>query len=139
MTNQRVISRNTESSELDSDYKWGFTMDIDEEAFPKGLSEDVVKLISAKKNEPDWMLEWRLQAFDFWKRQDYSEPKWANVSHPPIDFQDIHYYAAPKNKADGPKSLDEVDPELIEGFNNCLLYTSPRPRDRGCSRMPSSA
>ena len=117
MTNQRVISRNTESSELDSDYKWGFTMDIDEEAFPKGLSEDVVKLISAKKNEPDWMLEWRLQAFDFWKRQDYREPKWANVSHPPIDFQDIHYYAAPKNKADGPKSLDEVDPELIEGFN----------------------
>ena len=117
MTNQRVISRNTTSTELDSDYKWGFTIDIDEDAVPKGLSEDVVRLISAKKNEPEWMLEWRLKAFRFWMRQNYEEPKWANVHHPPIDFQDIRYYVAPGSKKDGPKSLDEVDPEVLEAFN----------------------
>ena len=117
MTNQRVISRNTTSTELDSDYKWGFTIDIDEDAVPKGLSEDVVRLISAKKNEPEWLLEWRLRAFRFWMRQNYEEPKWANIHHPPIDFQDIRYYVAPGSKKDGPKSLDEVDPEVLEAFN----------------------
>ena len=114
---QRVISRDTTSEELNSDYKWGFTIDIEEEAFPKGLSEDVVRLISAKKNEPEWMLEWRLRAYRFWSRQNYTEPTWANVEYPPIDFQDIHYYAAPKSADDGPKSLDEVDPEVLEAFN----------------------
>ena len=94
---QRVISRDTTSEELNSDNKWGFTIDIEEEAFPKGLSEDVVRLISAKKNEPEWMLEWRLRAYRFWSRQNYTEPTWANVEFPPIDYQDIHYYAAPKS------------------------------------------
>ena len=98
---QRVISRETTSEELNSDYQWGFTIDIEEEAFPKGLSEDVVRLISAKKNEPQWMLDWRLRAYRFWSRQTYTEPTWANISHPPIDYQDIHYYAAPKSAKDG--------------------------------------
>jgi Fe-S cluster assembly protein SufB len=116
MTTSRVISRtSTTSEELHSDYKWGFTIDIEQDAAPKGLSEEVVHYISAKKNEPDWMLEWRLKAYRHWVRQNYQEPKWANVHHAPIDFQDIHYYAAPKK--DRPKSLEEVDPELLEAFN----------------------
>ena len=115
MTSQRVISRT--SRDLDSEYKWGFTIDIDEDFIPKGLSEDVVRLISAKKNEPNWMLEWRLKAFKFWSRQTYQEPQWAHIHHPPIDYQDIYYYAAPASQKDGPKSLDEVDPEVLEAFN----------------------
>ena len=115
MTSQRVISRT--SRDLDSEYKWGFTIDIDEDFIPKGLSEDVVRLISAKKNEPNWMLEWRLKAFKFWSRQTYQEPQWAHIDHPPIDYQDIYYYAAPASQKDGPKSLDEVDPEVLEAFN----------------------
>src|SRR3990172_2439301 len=111
----RVISRT--STDIDSDYKWGFTFDLDADLAPKGLNEDIVRLISAKKNEPDWMLEWRLRAYRHWIKLDYEEPTWANIHHPPIDFQDIYYYAAPRPKKDRPKSLDEVDPELVEAFN----------------------
>ena len=117
MATQRVISRNTASEDLQSDYKWGFSIDIEEETAPKGLNEDIVRLISAKKNEPEWMLEWRLKAFRYWLRLNCEEPTWANIKHPTIDFQNIYYYAAPVTKTDGPKSLDEVDPELIEAFN----------------------
>ena len=122
MTSRRVISRTTTSSDLDSDYKWGFTIDIEEDFIPKGLSEDVVRLISAKKNEPDWMLEWRLKAFQFWSRQTYQEPRWAHIQHQPIDYQDIYYYAAPSSQKDGPKSLDEVDPEVLEAFSKLTRY-----------------
>lgn len=97
-----------------SEYKYGFTSDIDQELAPKGLSEDTVRYISAKKNEPEWMLDWRLKAFKKWQEMD--EPDWANVDYPKVDYQDISYYAAPKKK-DGPKSLDEVDPELLDTFN----------------------
>lgn len=97
-----------------SEYKYGFTSDIDQELAPKGLSEDTVRYISAKKNEPEWMLEWRLKAYQKWLEMD--EPEWANVDYPKVDYQDISYYAAPKKK-DGPKSLDEVDPELLSTFN----------------------
>ena len=114
-TTPKVISRETEFAE--SDYKWGFTIDIESDVAPKGLSEDIVRFISAKKNEPEWMLEWRLKAYRHWTRQDSQEPGWANVHHPPIDFQDIIYYAAPVTRGDGPKSLDEVDPELVAAFN----------------------
>ncbi len=117
MATQRVISRNTASEDLQSDYKWGFSIDIEEETAPKGLNEDIVRLISAKKNEPEWMLEWRLKAFRYWLRLNCEEPTWANIKHPTIDFQNIYYYAAPVTKTDGPKNLDEVDPELIEAFN----------------------
>ena len=115
MTATRVISRNT--SLKDSEYKWGFTIDIESDVVPKGLSEDVVRLISAKKGEPDWMLEWRLKSYRHWTRLNDGEPKWANIHHPPIDFQDIIYYAAPASQSDGPKSLEEVDPEVREAFN----------------------
>jgi len=91
-------------------YKWGFETDIAMEFAPKGLNEDIVRFISAKKNEPAWLLEWRLKAFAIWQRME--EPRWAAVSFPPIDYQDAHYYAAPTQKVK-PKSLDEVDPELL--------------------------
>ena len=115
VTTPKVISRNTEIE--DSDYKWGFTIDIESDVAPKGLNEDIVRFIWAKKGEPDWMLEWRLRAYRHWVRQNYEEPRWANVHHPPIDFQNIIYYAAPTSKAQGPNSLDEVDPELVDAFN----------------------
>ena len=115
MVTQRVISR--EQGIEESDYKWGFTIDIESDVAPKGLNEDIVRFISAKKNEPEWMLEWRLRAFRHWMTQDRGEPTWANVSYKPIDYQDIHYYAAPAAKGDSPTSLDEVDPELVEAFD----------------------
>ena len=115
MTSQRVISRQSGLDE--SDYKWGFVIDIESDTAPRGLDEDIVRFISAKKNEPDWMLDWRLKAYRHWLKMDRGEPTWANVQYPPIDYQDIIYYAAPASKADGPKSLDEVDPELITAFN----------------------
>jgi Fe-S cluster assembly protein SufB len=99
---------------LDVDkYKYGFSSQIESELAPKGLNEDIIRFISAKKEEPEWMLEWRLAAFERWKTME--EPTWARVEYPPIDFQDIHYYAAPKGQT-GPKSLDEVDPELLRTY-----------------------
>jgi Fe-S cluster assembly protein SufB len=116
MTQPRTISRQTKSSELDQDYKWGFVTEIDADVAPKGLNEDIVRLISAKKNEPKWMLDWRLRAYKHWTTLGDEEPKWAMIKHPPIDYQDAHYYSAPV-QAKKPESLDEVDPELIEAFN----------------------
>ncbi len=94
-------------------YKYGFETDIEMELAPRGLSEDIIRLISAKKDEPEWMLEWRLDAYRRWLTM--SEPSWARVDYPKIDFNDIHYYAAPKSTP-GPKSLDEVDPELLRTY-----------------------
>lgn len=100
----------------DQKYKYGFVTDIESEYAPKGLSEDIVRFISAKKNEPEWMLDWRLAAYRRWLQMD--EPAWPKLHYPPIDFQDLYYYAAPKSKddADKPKSLDEVDPELLKTY-----------------------
>ena len=95
-------------------YKYGFVTDIEMERAPKGLSEDTVRYISAKKNEPEWMLEWRLEAFRRW--QQMTEPKWARVHYPPIDYQNAYYYAAPKSNAERPKSLDEIDPKILETY-----------------------
>src|SRR3989304_2254046 len=92
------------------EYKAGFVADIEEEMVPKGLSEDIVRLISQKKKEPEWLLEWRLKAYRHWLTM--KEPHWANVKYPPIDYQAIIYYAAPKPKGPAPKSLEEGDPEL---------------------------
>src|SRR6266498_1824401 len=99
------------------EYKWGFVTDIEQETIPPGLHEDVIRLISAKKNEPEWMLEWRLKAYRSWEKLEKSEaePKWANVHYPPIDYQQIVYYSAPKAK-DGPRSLEEIDPILLETY-----------------------
>lgn len=100
------------------DYKYGFVTDIEQEIIPPGLNEDVVRLISAKKNEPEFLLEWRLKAFRHW--QTMAEPQWAHVHYPPIDYQALSYYAAPKSKeeidANRPKSLDDVDPKLLEMY-----------------------
>ncbi len=96
-----------------SEYKWGFITDIETETAPKGLSEDVIRLISTKKHEPEWMTEWRLKAFRYWKKME--EPHWPNVQYPPIDYQDLSYYSAPKKKPQL-NSLDEVDPELLKTF-----------------------
>ncbi len=95
-------------------YKYGFVTDIEADAVPRGLNEDVIRLISAKKNEPEFMLEWRLKAYRHWLTM--KEPRWQNVRYPPIDYQDIVYYSAPKPKGEGPKSLEEVDPELLRAF-----------------------
>jgi Fe-S cluster assembly protein SufB len=94
-------------------YKYGFSTEIETDKAPKGLSEDIIRFISAKKDEPSWMLEWRLDAYRRWLTME--EPDWARVEYPKIDFQDLHYYAAPKNQS-GPKSLDEVDPELLRVY-----------------------
>ena len=115
MTTQKVISRQTGLEE--NEYKWGFEFDIDSDVAPKGLTEDTVRLISGKKGEPEWMLEWRLKAFRHWLKLENEEPEWANVEFAPIDYQDIIYYAAPRSQGDGPKSLDEVDPEILEAFS----------------------
>ena len=95
-------------------YKYGFVTDIESETAPKGLNEDIVRFISAKKNEPEWLLEWRLKAFKYWLTMP--EPKWSKVIHDPIDYQDAYYYSAPKSAADGPQSLDEIDPQLLETY-----------------------
>jgi Fe-S cluster assembly protein SufB len=116
MTQPRTISRNTRSSELEKEYKWGFVTDIEADVAPKGLNEDIVRLISRKKEEPDWMLEWRLRAYRHWTTLEHEEPRWAKVSFPPIDYQDAHYYSAPV-QSKKLESLDEVDPELIAAFN----------------------
>ncbi|HMN51858.1 MAG TPA: Fe-S cluster assembly protein SufB, partial [Xanthobacteraceae bacterium] len=94
-------------------YKYGFETKIEVEKAPKGLDESTVRFISAKKNEPEWMLEWRMEAFRRWKTMQ--EPEWARVHYQKIDYQDLYYYAAPK-KTPGPKSLDEVDPELLRTY-----------------------
>jgi Fe-S cluster assembly protein SufB len=95
-------------------YKHGFVTDIEMDMAPKGLSEEVIRFISAKKEEPEWMLAWRLKAYRHW--QTMTMPHWQKLNLPDIDYQDVYYYAAPKSQADGPKSLDEVDPELLRTY-----------------------
>jgi Fe-S cluster assembly protein SufB len=96
------------------EYKFGFSTDIEHDQVPPGLDEDVIRVISAKKDEPEFMLEWRLRAYRHWL--EMKEPRWPNVHYPPIDYQSIVYYSAPKSMKDGPKSLDEVDPELLRTY-----------------------
>lgn len=98
---------------LENRYEAGFVTDIESDVAPKGLSEDIVRFISKKKNEPEWLLELRLKAYRHWLTMP--EPQWANISFPPIDYQDAYYYSAPKSAA-GPKSLDELDPKLLETY-----------------------
>ncbi|HKQ61034.1 MAG TPA: Fe-S cluster assembly protein SufB [Candidatus Polarisedimenticolaceae bacterium] len=96
------------------EYRWGFVSDVEADSVPPGLDEDVIRLISAKKREPEFMREWRLKAYRHWTQ--LTEPRWANVHYPPIDYGSIVYYSAPKAQGDGPKSLDEVDPELLRTY-----------------------
>ncbi len=119
-TPQCGMDRKDNSDELISratsgEYKYGFTTDIDTHIIPKGINEDVVRLISARKGEPEWLLEFRLKAYRYWTTLEM--PDWAHLDIPPIDYQEISYYAEPQQKKKGPKSLDEVDPQLLETFN----------------------
>ena len=116
---------------LSGNYKYGFVTDIASDVIPKGLSEDVIRLISAKKNEPAFMLDYRLNAYRLW--QTMTPPAWAELQHPPIDFQDIRYYAAPKTKADTPKkeSLADVDPELLRTFEKLGIPLSEQKKLSG--------
>src|SRR3989304_3772363 len=109
------MSGTQENIELlaNQEYKYGFVTDIEQETVPPGLSEEVIRLISTKKNEPEGRTEWRLSAYRYWPKM--KQPEWANVQFPPIDYQAISYYSAPKMK-DGPKSIEEVDPKLLETY-----------------------
>ena len=145
------MSTATETIEslVKQEYKYGFVTDVESESTPPGLSEDTIRHISAKKHEPAWLTDWRIKAYRYW--QTMPEPTWQFVKYPKIDFQAISYFSQPKPPANAPKSLDEVDPKLLETyeklgiplrersrlagvavdavFDSCLLYTSPSPRD----------
>ena len=125
------ISRETDLSGME--YKWGFTTDVETELAPKGLDESIVRLISQKKEEPKWLLDWRLKAFKQWEKlnNNSKEPNWAKVTYPPIDFQDIYYYAAPKSMTEAPKSLDDVDPEMIATFDKLGIPINEREKLAG--------
>ena len=131
MTTQKTISRETDLS--GQEYRWGFVTDVETELAPKGLNEDIVRLISEKKGEPEWLLEWRLKAFKYWESLNESEgePDWAMIDYPGIDFQDIYYYAAPKGAEEVPKSLDDVDPEMLETFEKLGIPLQERAKLAG--------
>ncbi|HEX9443206.1 MAG TPA: Fe-S cluster assembly protein SufB, partial [Candidatus Binatia bacterium] len=128
-----MAKANTVEALADREYKYGFISDIESEAIPPGLSEDIIRIISAKKNEPEWMLEWRLKAYRHWAKlaKSDAEPKWANIHYPPIDYQSIIYYSAPKSNSDKPKSLDEIDPEILETYEKLGIPLRERERLAG--------
>ncbi len=101
------------------EYKYGFTTDVEQELAPRGLNEDIIRLISAKKKEPDWMVDWRLRAYRYWVQLERSqaEPRWANIKYPSLDYQAIHYYAGLVQKSEKPQSLEEVDKEVLKTFD----------------------
>ncbi|MEY4387759.1 MAG: hypothetical protein RLY20_3042 [Verrucomicrobiota bacterium] len=125
------MSTATETIEslVKQEYKYGFVTDIESESAPLGLNEDIVRFISAKKGEPAWMLEWRLKAYRHWLT--LTPPTWPKVEYPPVDFQAISYYSAPKKASDGPKSLDEVDPKLLETYEKLGIPLRERGRLAG--------
>ena len=108
------MSQDVIDSRIEKEYAAGFVTDIESDTIAPGLDEDVIRFISAKKGEPEWLLEWRLEAYRTWREME--TPEWAHVHYPPIDFNALSYYSSPKNMADGPKSLDEVDPELLATY-----------------------
>src|SRR5437868_1369930 len=113
----------------DTEYKWCFTTDIETDQVAKGLNEDIIRLISSKKNEPEWMLDYRLKAYRHWLTM--TEPTWAAVTYPKIDFQDIRYYSAPKKKTDPAKNLDDLDPELLKTFERLGIPLQEQKRISG--------
>ncbi len=125
------MSTATETIEglVQKEYKYGFITDVEADSAPPGLNEDIVRLISAKKNDPEFMLEWRLKAYRHWLTM--KEPSWPHVHYPPIDYQKAVYYSAPKKKGDGPKSLDEVDPKLLETYEKLGIPLKERERLAG--------
>ena len=125
------MSTATETIEslVKQEYKYGFVTDIETESVPPGLNEDVIRLISRKKEEPEWMTEWRLKAYRYWLTMNC--PVWPKVEYPPVDFQAISYFSAPKQKIDAPKSLDEVDPKLLETYEKLGIPLRERARLAG--------
>jgi len=125
------MSTATETIEglVKQEYKYGFYTDVEVDAAPPGLNEDIIQLISAKKNEPDFMLDWRLKAYRHWVTM--TEPTWPHVHYPPIDYQNAVYYSAPKKKGSGPKSLEEVDPKLLETYEKLGIPLKERERLAG--------
>src|SRR5881296_2472408 len=125
------MSTATETIEglVQKEYKYGFITDVEADSAPPGLNEDIVRLISAKKNDPEFMLEWRLKAYRHWLTM--KEPTWPHVHYPPIDYQKISYYSAPRKRGDGPKSLDEVDPKLLETYEKLGIPLRERERLAG--------
>jgi len=129
------MSTATETIEslVKQEYKYGFVTDVESESAPPGLNENIIRLISAKKKEPKWLTDWRLKAFRHWLTMP--EPTWQFVKHPKIDFQDITYFSQPKSNGDAPKSLDEVDPKLLETYeklHSTARTRTARRRGRGC-------
>ena len=120
---------NDYANTMNKDYKYGFVTEIEVDALKKGLNEDVIRLISEKKEEPEWLLEWRLDAYRKWLTM--KEPNWAHLNIPEIDYQDISYYSAPKQSSDNPKSLDELDPELLATFERLGIPLSEQKRISG--------
>ena len=108
------MNNHQELEGVDTAYKYGFVTDVESDRPKKGLNQDTIEFISGKKKEPKWMLEWRLKAFSKWKKM--KDPSWVNINFPKIDYQDIYYYASPKGFDEKPKSLDEVDPKLLETY-----------------------
>jgi len=127
-----MSAANTIQEIANQEYKWGFVTDIQEDRIPKGLSEDTIRLISAKKNEPEFMLEWRLKAYRHWAalERKEAEPKWAKIKYPPIDYQAITYYSAPKKRPNR-ASLDEVDPEILEAYSKLGISLDEQKRLSG--------
>jgi Fe-S cluster assembly protein SufB len=125
------MSTATETIEglVKQEYKYGFYTDVEADSAPPGLNEDIIRLISTKKGEPDWLLDWRLKAYRHWLTM--TEPTWPKVHHDPIDYDKIVYYSAPKKKGDGPKSLDEVDPKLLETYEKLGIPLRERERLAG--------
>ena len=111
------------------EYKYGFTTDIENIRAPKGLNETVIKFISKIKKEPDWMLDWRLKAFE--RLKNLKEPNWQKPKYPKIDYQDLYYYSAPKSASDKPKSLDELDPKLLETYQKLGIPLQEQKRLNG--------
>jgi Fe-S cluster assembly protein SufB len=109
-----AVTETVDQVELVEKYKYGFVTDIETDQAPKGLNEGIIRYISAKKEEPDWLLEWRLKAYSHWLTM--KEPNWAKVGYPPIDYQDAYYYSAPKSADDGPESLEDIDPEILDTY-----------------------
>ena len=109
-----AVTETVDQVELVEKYKYGFVTDIETDQAPKGLNEGIIRYISAKKEEPDWLLEWRLKAYSHWLTM--KEPDWAKVGYPPIDYQDAYYYSAPKSADDGPESLEDIDPEILDTY-----------------------
>lgn len=125
------MSTATETIEnlVKQEYKYGFVTDVETDSAPPGLNEDIIRLISTKKREPEWMTDWRLKAFRHWLTM--TEPNWQFVKYPPVNFQDITYYSAPRQNRDGPKSLDEVDPKLLEMYEKLGIPLRERERLAG--------